>query len=485
MTADTSLRQRTLKSLGWQLLGAGGQRVVQFVGLAVLARLLDERDIGLFGIVLAGIASIEALTAFTGEQSQIHSDRGDEHDYLDTVFTVRVLRSLLVCGLLAMLAPAFAWFFAKPELEARYWLTGLFLVLSANGLLDAIQSPARAARMKHLDFRRVALGDFCAALVGTGLTIGLALARPDVWALVLGTLAATATRSLTSYIVAPHRPRLRLERAALKDLRHYTLGAAGTPFLLMMIMQGPALVIGKIYEAAIIGVYSYCERLSKLGEDICLRVLAPVAIPAYAQLKHQPERLAHAWLHSVRTIMMLAVPGTIALIWMGNDLPAVVFGEQYGQIAWLFPLLAFRGGIAAVNSVVGPLFWAIGEPWKDRRAQLLRTVTLFGTGIPLALEFGASGFAAAAALAIAVAFAVSLYYAIERLNVPVSVVGHAFLAGLPNGLALLVTLLLCDAIAPPLGWQRVLVGGILALVFLAVAAMRLGLLRRNRPALAT
>src|SRR5206468_2448451 len=106
---------------------AGGRRFVQFAGLAAIARLLAEQDIGLFGIVLATIAAIEALTAFTGEQSQIHSARGAERAYVDTVFTVRLLRGLLVGGALAALAPAFAWFFTDPAIGRRYWLTGLFL----------------------------------------------------------------------------------------------------------------------------------------------------------------------------------------------------------------------------------------------------------------------------------------------------------------------------------------------------------------------
>ena len=478
-TAGKDLRQRTMRSLGWQLLGAGGQRVIQFAGLAVLARLLDETDIGLFGIVLAGIASIEALTAFTGEQSQIHSSRGATRTYLNTVFTVRILRSIVVCGILAGLAPVFSWYFAKPEIEAKYWLTGLFLALAANGLCDAFQSPARAARMKALDFRRVALGDFAAAVIGTGITVWLAFVNPTVWALVIGTLAATCTRSIMSYVVAPYRPRLQLERAALKDLTRYTLGGAGTPFLLMLIAQGPALVLGKLYQAAVVGIYVYCERLSKIGEDVCLRVLAPVAIPAYAKLKNEPQRLANAWLKSVQTILLLALPGTIALVWMGNDLTYVVFGPDYGSIAWLFPLLALRGGVAAVNSVIGPLFWAVGEPWKDRTAQLLRSLVLYGCGIPLAIHYGAAGFAAAAAMAITTTLVVSLRFALRRLDLPLSAVGRASLAAMPAALPLLGLLLVTEITLAPTGLLRVAIGLVLGGLFVGLAGLRTGILRRR------
>ena len=53
------------------------------------------------------------------------------------------------------------------------WLNGgeadaLNLTLAGNGLVDAVQSPARATRMKNLEFRRVALGDFVASGLGIG-----------------------------------------------------------------------------------------------------------------------------------------------------------------------------------------------------------------------------------------------------------------------------------------------------------------------------
>ena len=79
------------------------------------------------------------------------------------------------------------------------------------------------------------------------------------------------------------------------------------------------------------------------------------------------------------------------------------------------------------------------------------------------------------------AFAVSLYYALDRLPVPRHAVGQAFLAGLPLGLGLLTTLLLVDATIAPLGWIRVVVGCTLAAGFLSAAALRTGILRPRQP----
>lgn len=456
----TDLRSRTIRSLFWQTLGVGGQRVCQFIGPVVLSRTLPDTDIGLFGVVALAIGAVEALTAFVGEQSLIWSDRGAERRYLDTLLTVRVIRSLLLTVVLCALAPAFAWYFHDTAGGDRYWVTGLFLALAGNGLLDALQSPARLLRMKRLEFRRVAVGDGVAAIVGMSITIALAFAWRDVWALLVGQLAATAIRTGTSYIVAPHRPRFCLDRGVWRELRGYAVAAAGAPFLLMSVFAAPGFVLGRIDPTkGLFAVYDYSSRFARLPEEIFLRVLGPVAVPAYSELKHDLVRLRAAWLRAISMFLLVGMPLTAALMWMGNAVPAFLYGDNYGQVPWLFALLALHGGIAGLTSVVGPLFWAIGEPHKDRNAQLLRVIAIYGLGIPGALWFGAAGFAAAAAIAVLLALVVSLWFALPRLQVRLGDLAEATRGGLLATGGLLLTCLALDATVNPTGSLRLLLGG--------------------------
>lgn len=476
---SSDLFGRTLTSLFWQFLGVGGQRVVQLIAPIVLWRLLPDTDIGLFAIVLAGIGVIESLTTFVGEQTSIWSDRGADRRYLDTVFTVRVLRGILISSILVPLAWPFAWFFEDPATAARYWLPGLFLMLAVNGAVDALQSPARAARMKGLDFRRVALGDFVSSLVGIGVTLLLAWHWRDVWALVIGHLVSTAARTVASYIVAPHLPRPRFDRGALRELFHYNIGAAGTPFLLLMIFTAGPLVLGKVISKGAVAVYDGAGRLAKLPEDIFLRVLAPVAIPAYAQVKDDPDRLGRAWSRAMRAFLLVGTPLTVALAWCGDALPTVVFGEKYIAIPGLFALLSIHGGLAGLTSVVGPLFWAIGKPQWDRTAQFFRAIVIYGAGIPAAYYGGVIGFAAVSCLAILAALWFSVRRALRHLDLRLAVLFQAARGGAGFGALLFGALLLIDLIAAPTGWWRVIASGLVAGPLLGVLCLRL--LKRQTP----
>ena len=476
---DAELRRRTVQSLFWQFLGVGGQRIVQMVAPMVAARQILEVDVGLFVMLLTGIGVVESLTLFMGEQTTISSQRQANRRYLDTVFTVRVLRSLAISSVLCALSWPLASFFGTPETATRYWLPGLFLALAGNGVLDSLQSPARAARMKGLDFRRIALGDFVSTVLGVTLTTALAILWQDVWAMLIGHIGSTLIRSAVSYLSAPHLPRWCLDRSVLGELFHYNRGAAGAPFLLLLIFTSPAFVLGKVLgNGSALAVFELAGRLAKLPEDIFLRVLAPVAIPAYALLRGDRDRLGRAWLGAVQAFLLVGAPLTVALAWCGDDMPGVFFGAKYGQLHGLFALQALHGGLAGLTAVVGPLFWAVGEPQWDRRAQFFRCIAIYALGVPAAMLGGVQWFAAAACAAVGLGLLMSVRYALRYLGLRMLDLTRAARDGVLVGAAMWAPLLAVDAYWEPSGIWRLMASGlccgpvIAALLFLQLKGKR-------------
>jgi len=479
--AGGDLRRRTLHSLFWQLLGVGGQRAIVLIQPMVLAKMewIKPPDVTAFVSVMVGMGIVEALTMFVGEQTTIVSERGTDKRYLDTVFTVRMLRAIVVCALLCGLAWPLGSYFATED-SVTYWLPGMFLCLAFTGVFDSLQSPARAVAMKSLDFRRIVAADFTAALLATTATIALAAGGLAAWALVFGHLTNALLRSLFGYWAAPHRPRFCLDRGAVKELMHYNLGAAGGPFVLLMVFSAPALVLKRLQDGNVrLGQYEFASKLAKLPEDIFLRVLGTVAIPAYTQLRQDPARLTRAWLQGVKAFLLLGGAMTVAMAWCGDTMPQVLFTKDF-VLPGLFALLCVHGGIAGLCAVVGPLLWAIGKPHVDRNAQTLRCLVVYGAGIPAALHWGALGFAVATIAGIVTALLWSCWAVVLHLRLPVRELLAVVLRGSLLGAVLLLALLACDLVFAPTGVLRLcvaIVGG-----GLAVARPALQLLRNRRHA---
>lgn len=478
---DSDLRQRAVSSLMWQFTSVAGQQMVQLAAPMALARLLPRPEIGLFAVVFAGIAAIEALTKFMGEETTIWSKRGAESRYLDTVFTVHLLRGVIITALLCAMAWPLAYFFADPATESRYWLPGLFMVLAGNGLVEGLSSPARALKLKGMAFRRVAIGDFCAVLLGTSLTIFLAFLWRDVWAMLVGHLSMTALRTAISYVVAPYRPRLHIDREIFRELFQYGRGAAGAPFLLLMIFTAPAFVLAKVISKGAVALYDFAGRIAKLPETVFLRVLGPVAVPAYAQLQGDKERLGRAWLQAVRAFLLIGAPLTLTMAWCGNALPAFLFGDEYGSIQGLFVWQAVHGGIAGLMSVVGPLFWAVGKPQYDRKAQFFRCLAMYSLGVPAAIYYGVTGFAAAACIAITIGLWISVAYALRHLELRFSQFLAVTRDGLTVGGGLAAVMFVLDTTLAPQGIWRIVAAAATGGPVLGILGMRLLKNRKQQP----
>lgn len=474
----TDLRTKTLHSLIWQFMGVGGQQVMTLISMRIISRTIDKPDVGLFAILVAGIGMVEALTVFAGEQSTIASPRGADRRYLDTVFTVRLLRGVVVAGLLCALAPALAWYFHDNETEDRYWLTGLFLAMSPNVFFDGLQSPARAARLKSMAFRRVVLCDFVAFLVGMIVTITLVLTQKDVWALLIGYVATTALRTALSYVAAPHVPRLVLDKDALRDLFEYSKGATGSPFLLFVTFAASPFILGRLSKE-IVAIFEYAGKLARLPETIFLRVLGPVAVPAYAQLRDNVPQLARAWLGAMQAFLLVGGPLTVGMSWCGGALPAFAFENSYGEIDSLFVLQCVYGGLAGLTSVVGPLFWAIGQPHRDRRAQFARCIVVYALGIPFALTWGAVGFAVASCVSIFVALFWCIVQARQILGLTFGDVFSAMRPGAIVAGSLAAALFVVDLVAAPTGPARLIASAALSGPLLGIIVLRM--LRKRGP----
>ena len=147
--AAESISHRTLRGLFWMFLGKGTQAVLQVLVLGILARLLTPAD---FGLVSASLVVVGLSTIFSqlGIGPAVVQRSNLESRHLRTGFTISVLFSLALAGLICLFAPSFAGFFR---------LEGLTPVLRAMSLVFPFQGlsvVAESLLQRDLSFRRLA-----------------------------------------------------------------------------------------------------------------------------------------------------------------------------------------------------------------------------------------------------------------------------------------------------------------------------------------
>jgi hypothetical protein len=147
------------------------------------------------------------------EQSIVHNERGLQPAFLRTAWTLQVLRGEAI----AVLSAALAW-----PLGRFYGIDPLILaVMSLAPLFNSLASVGIFVAVRRMEVRRRTLFEVSADLAGFAITVALALALRNVWALVLGALAQVLVRAVLSYRLGGVRMGLALDPRAARTILHF------------------------------------------------------------------------------------------------------------------------------------------------------------------------------------------------------------------------------------------------------------------------
>lgn len=125
-----SLKNKTIKGVGWSAADAIlGQGVTFIVGL-VLARLLSPDEYGLIGICLIFTTVLNGIVDSGFSNALIRKKEVTDEDY-NTMFMTNLVISMVLYLLLYISAPLVSDFFHRNELIALVRATGLVLFFNA------------------------------------------------------------------------------------------------------------------------------------------------------------------------------------------------------------------------------------------------------------------------------------------------------------------------------------------------------------------
>lgn len=437
-----------------------------------MARLLLAEDFGLFGMALTVVAGLGALTNIGLDISVIKTKFKSEQElakHLDTLWTVDLIRRLLIALLMLAIARPAAKFYG----EARVYQ--LLLVLSLLPLIQGFQNIGLLVHRKEVNFKKIVWLELLTNLLTAITTIVLVLWTRNVWALVLSQLISALISVALSYLFHPYRPRPRLDNNSLR----LALDFGKYAFLLGMIgyvmSMADNVLVGKLYSAAILGTYVIAYNLAVLPLHGVGMAIVNVTFPAYAEIAGgeitggDRKRLERAFVRVFATSSTLLTLTTALLLLLGDEIVVFLYGSKWaaaGTILRILALLVFCKGHAIL---VSPLVLSIRGIAPDAKIKLVEAAIFLVVLYPLTSRFGALG----AAWAGAVAFFVVM---INRLRVAASL--------LPNIAGLLVRTVLSGAVACALGttlgalaiWKIEIVPGRLLLGGSAIAIVITGVM---------
>lgn len=327
------LMQRAMRSAGLNLFGFGFSQVLRLASNLVLTRLLFPEAFGVMAMVSVFLMGLAMFSDVGVGPAIMQSKRGDDRDFLDTAWTIQIIRGVSLWLVACALTWPMAIYFGEPDLV--YYLPVAALTQLVLGFTPTRYETAN----RHLKAGRVTLLDMGTQLVGVLFAIGLAWATQSVWALVIsGVLSAVAQVVLFDLFLPGARNRFRWESEAAHELIHFGKWVFLSTIAGFAIGQADKVVIGGWLSTHDFGIYNIGFFWASFPFMMGSVVVRKVMIPIY---RESPPGESRENFLRLRKLRMLATAGMIGMVMV----PAF-FGH------WLIELLYDPRYIAAGGMVV-------------------------------------------------------------------------------------------------------------------------------------
>jgi O-antigen/teichoic acid export membrane protein len=417
----------------WRALQLVGVRVIYFLRLLILAKLLVPEDFGLLAIATIAVGTLMTLSN-VGMLPALVQRADPTPEQQDGAWTVGVMRAAVVGLILLVAAPWVARLFEEPAAAP------LIQALALRPLLEAGASIGVARLTRQLEFRSLALIYFPGAVVDLVVAV-LSAPTIGVWALVAGALAGSLTTLFASYVLAPHRPRLLFRWDEIAPLVHFGRWVLGTSVVGMVGTLVIQLGISRTLGAAALGLYFLALKIAFLPLEVLNAWVGSVAFPLFARLKDDPAASTGAFGGLLGGLGLVLIPAYGLLFALASSFESVL-GPEWSGTAPIIHVLCFAGITALLGELLVPLLMGRGRADRSFTLELVQTGVLLLVLVPAMWMLGITGAALSWLIGNSVALILALSWArrivpgaiggaLPRLgSALVAGVGGAFLAGL-------------------------------------------------------
>jgi lipopolysaccharide exporter len=392
-----SLTSRVQSGVIWNTVSVASTYLLGLVRSVIMARFLLAEDFGLFGMALTVVTGLAALSNIGLGISVIKSKFKDDEElakHLDTIWTVDLIRRLLLALLMLALARPAAKFYGEPRVSQ------LLLVLSLLPLIQGFENIGLMIYRRSVHFRKIVWLELSTNLLTAIATIALVLWTRNVWALVLSQLVSAFIGVALSYGFHPYRARLRLDKSSLSVALEFGKYAFVMGVLGYVMSMADNVLIGRLYSAALLGTYVIAYNLAVLPLHGVGSAIVNVTFPAYAEIAGgETKRIESAFVRVFVVSSMLLTLTTALLLLLGEEIVVFLYGSKWraaGTILRILALLVFCKGHAML---VSPLVVSIRGIAPDAKFKLFEAVTFLALLYPLTTKYGVRGAAWAGASA--------------------------------------------------------------------------------------
>jgi O-antigen/teichoic acid export membrane protein len=358
----------TLRASAWTIAGFGGSQVIRFIGNLILTRLLFPEVFGLAALVTIFIQGLWMFSDIGTGPAIIQSPHGDDERFLNTCWTIQIVRGVILWLLSCAIAAPVASIYGQPLLAWLIPVSGL------NAVLNGLEATSMHTAVRRLQLPKVVIVELVSqvvtilAIIAGAVAWRSAVGTQDprvVWVVVLGTLLGNVVRLALTHTYLEHiRHRFLVDRHWLRVQLAFGRWITLSTILTFLSNQSDRLLFGKLVPIEVLGVYNIAATLAMMPTQALDALGSRVLLPTYS--RHAREEGFDRVFARVRLPLLLGGAAMVSgLVGGGPFLVRVLYDHRYWEAGWIVQFLAVGAWFQIIDSSNGAVLLALGHTrWK-------------------------------------------------------------------------------------------------------------------------
>ncbi|BCD98058.1 oligosaccharide flippase family protein [Marinagarivorans cellulosilyticus] len=341
----------------WTVLGFGFQKILQLSSSLVLTRLLFPEAFGLMALVNVFIMGLIMLSDVGIKPAIVQMSEGADEDFLNTAWTIQVVRGFVLWLLLCITAYPLSIFYGEPD---------LFKLLIFCGSISAISGFATigmALAQRDMKVKRSISVKLAGQVFSIFTMITLALTYKSVWALAVGTVVGVVVEVIAGYLLlGGHRHRLQFHFASALSLLRFGKWIFFSTLLFYIGGQGSRAIQGGLVSVEELGIIAIAATISLMPGELVQQLVSRLVFPVLSRVNRENSEQFVPTLKAFRLrVVACALPLFLVISMVSSFAIGLLYDERYALAGPILAIMVLSESILTLTLLYKNAFLALGR----------------------------------------------------------------------------------------------------------------------------
>lgn len=356
--ASATIRKQAINGTVWTITGYGISQSLRLGSNLILTRLLVPELFGLMALVNVFLTGLALFSDIGIRPSIIQNKRGNEPVFLNTAWTIQIVRSFGVwLGCIALAFPV-AQFYEEPR------LTWLLPVVGFNAIVMGFTSTSLATLSRQMEVAKLTMFEIVTQIISLAVMVIWSWFNPTIWALVTGNLVSAISKMILSHRLNSGQPnRFTWNKEVIKEINTFGKWIMISTAMTFLASQSDRLLLGKLLTLEILGVYTIAFTVSEIPRQIVMKVGASIIFPLVSKRADLPRQKLRLKIQKQRWRLLVLLALIVAVIvGFGDLLISKLYDERYLAATWMLPVLGLGIWPTVLSETLGRCLNSLGKP---------------------------------------------------------------------------------------------------------------------------